>query len=210
MAIGWTETYVKFLDSTVDINHEGSYRQRHRCASTLFMRSVDPNPQAQPLCKREDYRPSADALVSLQRDQSKGVPQIPLHLRTRQHDTLDAAVQQRLEWLSFTWQQHFSSSSTWTESSRWWSSQHWKDSQQWRESGNQKNGKINSGGTNGKNGQRQNHVQTSSEKPVGGEYCFDCCQGRPEFQFLFAVLRIHQPCGIFSLTDFATRQWQLP
>ena len=41
------------------------------------------------------------------------------------------------------------------------------------ESGNQKNGKIKSGGTNGKNGQRQIHVQTSSGKPVAGEYGFD-------------------------------------
>ena len=53
------------------------------------MRSVDPDPQAGPLRTREDDEPSTHALVSRQQDQCKGVPQIPLHLRTRQHNTLD-------------------------------------------------------------------------------------------------------------------------
>ena len=114
-------------------SHVAPYRQRHRYESTLCMRSVDPNRQAGPLCPREHYRPSAHALVSLQRDQGKGVPQIPLQLRTRQHNTLDPTVQQHLACLSFNWQQHFpsSSSSTWTDSSTWWSSPHWDH--QWQE-----------------------------------------------------------------------------
>ena len=119
LAIGWTETYVKYLDyiSTVDIKYEACCRQRHRYESTLFMRSLDPHPQAGPLWKREDFQPSANAFVSFQRDQGKGVPQIPLHLWTRQRNTLDPAVRQHLAWLSFNWQRHFSSSSssTWTE-----------------------------------------------------------------------------------------------
>ena len=49
------------------------------------------------------------------------------------------------------------------------------------DSGERKNGKIKSGGTNGKKGQRQIHVETSSGKPVAGEHCFDCCQSRTEF-----------------------------
>ena len=53
----------------------------------------------------------ANALVSLQRAQGKGVPQIPVHLRTRQNNTLDPKVQQHLEWLSFKWKTYFSSSS---------------------------------------------------------------------------------------------------
>ena len=90
----------------------------NRYEKSFFMRGVDSNKQAGPLCH-----------------QGKGVPQIPLHLRTRQHNTLDPTVQHHLEWLSFNWKQHFSSSpsSTWTESSTWWSSLHWEDSQQWRE-----------------------------------------------------------------------------
>ena len=90
---------VKYLDyiSTIDISHEARYRQRHRYDSVLFMRSVDPNPQAGPLCNRKDFKPSADALASLQRDQGKSVPQIPLHLRTRQRNTLDPTVQEHLE-----------------------------------------------------------------------------------------------------------------
>ena len=50
-----------------------------------------------------------------------------------------------------------------------------------RVSGEQKNGNIKSGGTNGKNGQRQVHVQTSSGELVAGEYCFNTCRSRPEF-----------------------------
>ena len=42
-------------------------------------------------------------LVSLQRAQGKGVHHIPVHLRTRQNNTLDPAVQQHLERLSFNW-----------------------------------------------------------------------------------------------------------
>ena len=65
--------------------------------------------------------------VSLQRAQGKGVPHIPIKLRTRQNDTLDPAVQQHLEWLSFNWPTYFSSSSssTWTGSPTWWSSSSW-------------------------------------------------------------------------------------
>ena len=89
VVIGWTETYVKCLDciSTIDVKHEALYRQRHRYESTLFMRSLDPNPQAGPSLKREDYKPSANALVSLQRDQGKGVPQnsVTSEDKTAQH-----------------------------------------------------------------------------------------------------------------------------
>ena len=128
--------YVKYLDyiSSVDIKHEAPHQQRERYESMLFMRSADPNPQAGPSWKREDDEPSANALVSLQKDQGKGIPQIPLHLRTRQHNTLVPTVQ-HLECLSFNLQQRFSSSSsaTWTQNSTWWNSQHWANSQQWRQ-----------------------------------------------------------------------------
>ena len=56
---------------------------------------------------------------------------------TWEEDTLDPSVQQHLEWLSFNWPQHFSSSSssTWTGSSMWWCSQHWKEWQpaEWKD-----------------------------------------------------------------------------
>ena len=63
------------------------------------------------------FKSSASALVSLQRAQGKGVPHIAIKLRTRQSNTLDPAVQQYWEWLSFNWPAYFSSSSssTWTE-----------------------------------------------------------------------------------------------
>ena len=53
----------------------------------LFMGSVDPNPQAGPLWKREDCKPLANALVSLQQDQGKGVPQssVTFEDKTAQH-----------------------------------------------------------------------------------------------------------------------------
>ena len=133
---GWTDEWVKYLNyiSKIDISHEAPYRQRLPYESTLYMRGVDSNKQAGPLCQRPDFISSADALVSLQRAQGKGVPHIPMHLRTRQNNTLDPAAQQHLEWFSFNWKTCFSSSSssTWTESPTWWSSSSWGHQwQQW-------------------------------------------------------------------------------
>ena len=72
------------------------------------MRGVDSNEQERPLCQRPVKKSSKDALVSLQRAQDKGVLHFPMHLRTRQNNTLDPAVQQHLEWLSFNWKKYFS------------------------------------------------------------------------------------------------------
>ena len=135
LAHGWTETYVKYLDyiSEIDISCNAPYRQQVRYNNTVYMRGVDSNRQARPLCQRPDYESSADALVSLQRAQGKGVPHIPTHLKTRQNNTLDPAVQQHLERLSFNWKTYFSSSSSsmWTESPTRWSSPPWDH--QWQE-----------------------------------------------------------------------------
>ena len=102
---GWTEEYVKYLDyiSKIDISYDARYNHRNRYENSLFMRGVDSNRQAGPLCQRPDYKSSASALVSLQRAQGKGVPHIPMNLRTRQRDTLDPPVQQHSEWLSLNW-----------------------------------------------------------------------------------------------------------
>ena len=85
-----------------------------RTPSTL--EASTPTKQAGPL-RQPDSKSSANSLVSLQRAQGKGVPHIPTKLRTRQNNTLDPAVQQHLEWLSFNWPTCISSSSssTWTE-----------------------------------------------------------------------------------------------
>ena len=83
--------------------HDAPYRQRLRNESTIYLRSVDSNKQAGPLCQRPDYKSSANTFVSFQRAQGKGVPQVPMRLRTGQNITLDPAVQQHLEWLSFNW-----------------------------------------------------------------------------------------------------------
>ena len=70
---GWTEEYAKYLDyiSQIDISHEAPNKQRSRYENTLFMRGVDSNKQAGPLCQRPDYKSSAHALVSIQREQGK-------------------------------------------------------------------------------------------------------------------------------------------
>ena len=101
---GWTDEWVKYPDyiSKIDLSHDAPHRQRLRCESTISTRSVDSNKQAGLLCQRPDDKSSANALVSLQRASGKGVPHIPMHLRTRRHNTLDPAIQQHLEWLSFT------------------------------------------------------------------------------------------------------------
>ena len=130
---GLTDEWVKYLDciTKIDISHDAPHRQRQQDESTVYMRGVDSNKQAGPLCQRPGYKSSANALVSLQRAQGKGVPQIPMHLRTRQNNTWDPAVQQPLECLSFKWKTSSSSSSTWTESPAWWSSSSWDN--QWQE-----------------------------------------------------------------------------
>ena len=91
------------------------------------MRGVDSNKQAGPLCQRPDYKSSANALVSLQWAQGKEVPHIAIQERTRQDNTLDPAVQQHLQWLSFNWPTYFSSSSSSIskDNSTWWSSSSW-------------------------------------------------------------------------------------
>ena len=126
---GRTEEYVNYRDyiSQMGNSYESPYKQSNRHESTLFMRGVDSNKQAGPLCQRPDYKSSANALASIQREQVKGVRHISMYLRTRQRDTLDPAVQQHSEWLSFNWMTYFSSSSssTWTGSPTWWSSSSW-------------------------------------------------------------------------------------
>ena len=139
------------------------------------MRGADSNKQAGPLCQRPDYKSSADALVSLQRARGKGVPHFPMHLRTRQHNTLDPAVQQHLECLSFNWKTYFSSSSssTWTASPTWrssscwhhqwqeWHSQGWQDKQWWDWRSQR---------------QRQSHAQTSIRKLGCERQSLNCWQ----------------------------------
>ena len=90
---GWTDEWVKYLDhiSEIDISHHARYRQRLRSENTVYMRGVGSNKQAGPLCQRPGCESSATAFVSLQRAQGKGVPQIPMHLRTKQNSTLDPA-----------------------------------------------------------------------------------------------------------------------
>ena len=129
------------------------------------MRSDDPNPQAGPLWKREDYKTSTSALMCVQQEQGKGVPHIPMHMSTRQHNTLDQTIQQNLEWLSQHWQTYFStptssSSSSWSQNSTWWTSQHWEI--------------LNSGGSNGKRRQQTIHVHTCIRKQVALSSPFLC------------------------------------
>ena len=61
------------------------------------MRSDDPYSQAGPLWTREDYKTITSALMCLQQEQGKGMPHIPMPMRTRQHNTLDRTIQQYLE-----------------------------------------------------------------------------------------------------------------
>ena len=114
VAIGWTETYAKYLDyiSEIDISYNATYRQRVRHNNTVYMRGVDSNKLAGPLCQRPGYKSPAQALVSHQQAQGKVVPRIPMKEQTRQSDTLDPAVRQHLEWLSFHCPEYFSSFSS--------------------------------------------------------------------------------------------------
>ena len=55
LAIGWTETYCRYLDylTTIDTSHHAPYHQRSRYESTITMKKNDPNPQSGPVWKRE-------------------------------------------------------------------------------------------------------------------------------------------------------------
>ena len=175
LAHGWAGTRVRYLDyiSKIDISHEAPYRQRLRYESTLKMSGVDSNEQAGPLCQRPDYKSSAQALVSLQRNQGK----VYLTFRcTRGKDKithLDRAVQQHSEWLNFNWKTFFSSSSssTMAESPTWWSSSSWDH--QWQEWHSQ--GWQDKDGTKGKN-DNDRFMFRLARKLIASEHCFDCFQ----------------------------------
>ena len=92
---------------------------------------------------------------------------IPMHLWTRQNNTVNPAVQQHLEWLSFNWETYFSSSSssTWTESPTWWSSSPWDQQwQEWHSQGWQDKERWDHRCQR----QRQSHAQTSTRRFVRG------------------------------------------
>ena len=150
------------------------YRQRHRYESTLYLRSVDNNPQARPLCQRADCRSSADVLVNFQRDQSKGVFENPSFLKTKTAQHIGSCTPTKLSVFEFQLEATF------------FRPLHLRHGLKAQHDGvlhigtsakndNTKSGKIKSGGTNGKSGQRQIHVQIGSGKLVAGEYCVDCC-----------------------------------
>ena len=207
---GWTDEWVKCFDciSKTDIGHGALYRQRLRYESTIYLRSVDSNTQAGPLCQRPYCISSANALVSLQRAQGKGVHHIPISLRTRQNNTLDPAVQQHLEWLSFNW-----------KTSRHLHPRHGQKAQRGGvlhlattngKNGTLKGGKTKNGGISDNNDNarvkhrpvqgdlygelRAKRSQLLSSSPESGLHLMSC-----------ALLRFRVLSGIF-----ASRQWQLP
>ena len=56
VAIGWTQTFVEYLDyiSEIDMSSIAPFRQRVRCNNTICMRGVDTNKRSGPLCQRPD------------------------------------------------------------------------------------------------------------------------------------------------------------
>ena len=58
----------------------------------IILKSDEPNLQARPLWKREDYKTATSALMCLQQEHGEGIPHIP-NMRTRQHNTLDLTIQ---------------------------------------------------------------------------------------------------------------------
>ena len=92
MVHGWIEDYVKYLDyiSMIDISYDALYNQRNRFENSLIMGRVDSNKQAGPLCQRPDYKSSANALGSIQRERGKGVSSSPTTLRIVESQLEDA------------------------------------------------------------------------------------------------------------------------
>ena len=197
MGHGCTGERVEYLDyiSKIDISHDAPHRQRQRYESTIYMRSVDSNKQAGPLCQGPDYKSSANALGSIQRAQGKGVPHVTMHLRTRQNNTLDPAAQQHLEWLSFSWKTYFSSStsSTWTESPTWWSSSSWDHRWQlWHSQGWQDKEWWDPR----QQRQSQSHAQTCTKRLVRG--------GQSEKVSIFCQVHLNlgSICSLAHFSDF--------
>ena len=98
-------------------------------------------------------------------------------LRSRQNDTLDPAVHQHSEWLSFHWPTYFSSysSSTWTESPTWWSSSSWTIN---GKTGTLKGGKTKIGGISDNNDNARifklywyKETRTEKSERQGLSYC---------------------------------------
>ena len=126
--IQW-RAYCKYMDylTTVDIFNSAPYHQRHRDENTITMKSGDPDHQAGPMAKREDYKMTTKLLCSLRQEVNSFIPK---EKRTRQRNLLDPQLQERLEWLSQHWREHFSaastsSTSTWTQNG--WSENNWQD-----------------------------------------------------------------------------------
>ena len=64
VAIGWTKTYCKYLDylHMVGISYTALYHQRCRYENTITMKSGDPDLQAGPMAKREDFKKTTKML----------------------------------------------------------------------------------------------------------------------------------------------------
>ena len=116
------------------------HHQRSRYENTTTMKSGDPDLQAGPMAKREDFKKTTRMLYSLWREQGKVNSFIPGDKWTRQGDKLYLTLQERLKWLSRHWREAFSTISTsatfiWTQN-KWnndkWQDDSWKENQRWR------------------------------------------------------------------------------
>ena len=138
-AVGWNEAYCTYLDyfCTVDISYIAPHHQRSRNDNTITMKSGDPDLQAFPMAKREDFKKTTkDVVRSLKRTRENSF--IRKDITTRQRDELDPAFPERLEWLSRHWREAFfdiSTSSTWTQHcliDDKLQEERWKGHQRWR------------------------------------------------------------------------------
>ena len=142
VAIGWTETYCKYLDylCTVDISYTAPNHRRSRDENTITMKSGDPDLQAGPMAKREDLRKQRRCCRVFKKNKEKKVHSSQRKKETRQRDELDPALHERLVWLSRQWKEAFSTIST-SSTSMWsqnwwgddkWQEERWKEHQRWR------------------------------------------------------------------------------
>ena len=93
---------------TVDITHVAPHHQRHRYESTITMKCTDSDQQLGPMKDRDDYQATVRLLVNILKEQGRANTHIPKMQRTRQRNTLHPKVQQRLDWLSEHYEEHFS------------------------------------------------------------------------------------------------------
>ena len=104
LALGWTETYlaVTWIISLRSISRTILVINDYDMRALFTMKCSDPTFQLGPMRNRKDYHETTKLLMKLREEQGRTSTYIPISQRTREKNTLDPDVQQKLERLKST------------------------------------------------------------------------------------------------------------